>query len=82
MNEYEANHSDEYQGNPKLSVHSRKKRSILPEYNSDNYRSPCYERTELSTNPHILNLDDSEGELYFYEGQEQVSKKTYNYVAE
>jgi len=52
---------------------SRSKREAST-VNPDWYRSPCYETTELSTNPSVLNLDNSTGELFFFEGMEQVNQ--------
>ena len=40
--------------------------------NPDDFISPCFERVDETNNPRVLNLDDTEGELFFYEGREQV----------
>ena len=52
---------------------SRSKRQLAPGINASRYRSPCYETTDYSATPRVLNLDSSMGELFFYEGRQQVS---------
>ena len=58
----------------------RKRRSIPAKLNPENYRSPCFERTDYSISPRVINLDNSDGELYFYEGLEQVNTFTCNSI--
>ena len=54
----------------------RYKRQVNPSRpNPDNFISPCFERVEVTGNPRVLNLDNSEGELFFYEGREQVKQR-------
>ena len=51
---------------------TRNKRQAERVLNPDRYTSPCYEQTEFSTNPRVLNIDNTVGELYFFEGKQQV----------
>ena len=56
-----------------LPPSSRRKREAFP-YKSNQFESPCFESVEESSNPRVYDLNDSDGELFFYEGRQQVNK--------
>ena len=59
-----------------LLRYKRQSSLATPQINPDDFVSPCFERADETGNPRVLNLDDTEGELFFYEGREQVMLKT------
>ena len=41
-------------------------------FNPKRYKSPCFEITDFSTNPNVVDFDNTSGELFFFEGRQQV----------
>ena len=48
---------------------SRSKRQVI---NASRYHSPCYEIADYPDNPRVTTLDNRAGELFFFEGRQQV----------